>query len=93
MSVRIRKGNFRLTWTAETVRRTLTPSQFAPDSDNKRPATFGWQCVVVIDRSSHRPFNLSLFTPGGLPPSSLLMIYTKRDLLSAYMSHRHEALT
>ena len=41
MSVRVRNGNFRLARTAEDTRRTLTPPQFAPDSDNKRLATFG----------------------------------------------------
>ena len=41
MSVRVRKSNFRLARMAEAVRRTLTPSQFAPNSENKRLATFG----------------------------------------------------
>ena len=41
ISLRIRSGNFRLNGAADDLRRTLTPSQFAPDSENKRLATFG----------------------------------------------------
>ena len=41
ISLRIRRGNFRLARTAEAERRTLTLSQFAPDSDKKWLATFG----------------------------------------------------
>ena len=40
ISLRIQSGNFRLIRAAKAVRRTPTPSQFAPDSDNKRLATF-----------------------------------------------------
>ena len=42
MSIRVRKRSFRLIETADDLRRTrLTPSQFAPDSENRRLATFG----------------------------------------------------
>ena len=82
MSIRIRNGNFRLARTAEGARRTLTPCQFAPDSVNKRLATFGGgRAFVVIDRSCTAHSISALFTPGGLPPSSRLMISVKKDLL------------
>ena len=67
MSIRVRKRSFRLIETADDLRRTLTPSQFAPDSDNKWLATSGRRTFMVINRGCHRPFNVILFTPGGLP--------------------------
>ena len=61
ITLRLRNGNVHLIGTANNLRRTLTPSHFAPDPGNKRLAAFGRREFMVIDRSLRiaRPISAS----------------------------------